>query len=270
MINESTVQIPSGFRGDAIQVSSPGNGIPCANPKLKPLYTQQVHGNKVVDIVTGTSIAIGVDEEGFTVPANEKVKPIGVADIPLIGTAPFFTEVKPGVYAGVGAPNKGYANYGVTLEQVTPRLYQGNALFQMGISYKKDGASKALFEIAPGDCLRAIKSTEIETAITDGTLPILFQGETVGDHTKTAGIYAGRLVKWDSASDKADEIIARAMLHRDPKAYDTYFYEGDWGFGYEVQGPGTRGQARDIFNYIGTTFDDDDYIKTILDLRVQL
>lgn len=266
-----TFQIPNGFRGDAIQVASPGNGIPCADPKLTVLYSQQIPG-AVLDIVSGTAIAVGVNENGYLEPASEKIAPIGIIDTPLLGTAQFATD-KPmdEKYSGIGCATSGAPNYGLTLDQITPRVYQRNVMFQMGIAYKTDGETKALFEIKSGDCLRVIKTEEIEASIKDETLPILFAGETAsGDHKKTAAMYAGRLVKWDAEKDKAHEIAGRAMMHRNPVQYDNYVYEGDWAYGMDIQGPATKGLSRDVFNMIGTVLNKKEYTKTILDFCVTL
>lgn len=271
MIKKETHKIPNGFRGDAIQSCSPGNGIPCADPKLTVLWTEGF-APEGLDIVSGTSVAVGINDEGYTQPADETVKPIGMIGTPLLGTKCMFTDAKEGEYSGIGSPSKGALNYAETMSQLTPTLWQRGAMFQMGIAYKTAGATKALFEIKSGDALRVIKSTEIKASVEDGTLPILFAGEeaTSGKYPKTAAMYAGRLVKWNSETDKADEIIARAMAHRHPGQYNNYAYNGAFAHGYDLQGPATKGQSRDIFNYIGTVLEKPDYTTTILDFCITL
>lgn len=271
MIKKETHKIPNGFRGDAIQICSPGNGMPCADPSLTVLWTEGF-APEGLDIVSGTSIAVGINAKGYLQPANETVKAIGVTGFPLFGTKCFFTDAKEGDYSGIGSPSNGALNYAETMSQITPIVYQRGTMFQMGIAYKKAGSSKALFELNPGDALRVIKTTEINTAVEDGTLPILFAGEEAssGKYPKTAAMYAGRLVKWNSDSDKADEIVARAMAHRNPTQYNNYAYAGGFAYGHDIQGPATKGQSRDVFNYIGTTIDKADYINTILDFCVTL
>lgn len=271
MTRKETHKIPNGFRGDAIQICSPGNGIPCADPKLTVLWTEGF-APEGLDIVSGTSIAVGINKRGYVQPADETVKPIGMVGMPLLGTKCLFTDTKEKEYAGLGSPSSGSLNYAETMSQLTPTVYQRGTMFQMGIAYKNDGATKALFEIESGDALRVIKSTEIKTSVEDGTLPILFAGEeaTSGNYPKTLAMYAGRLVKWNSETDKADEIIARAMAERDPVQYDNYAYNGAFAYKYDLQGPATKGQSRDVFNYIGVVFGKKEYTTTILDFCITL
>lgn len=275
MIRKETHKIPNGFRGDAIQICSPGNGIPCADPELTVLWSEGF-APEGLDIVSGTSIAVAVNDKGYLQPADENHKPIGMIGTPLLGTKCIFNDIneedKPDSYAGIGSPTGGVANYAETMSQLTPTVWQRGAMFQMGIAYKTAGDTKSIFEIKSGDALRVIKSTEITTSIEDGTLPILFAGEKniSGQYPKTKAMYAGRLVKWDSATDKADEIVGRAMAHRHPGQYDNYAYNGAFAFGYDLQGPATKGLSRDVFNYIGTSLGKKEFTTTILDFCVTL
>lgn len=262
------VKITSGFRGEALQSASAGNGTPCADPSLPILYSGEVNGVDV-DIVSGTSVAVGVNEKGYLVPASEKIKAIGVMDYPLFGTAKFGHMADS--YSGIGDPNQGFINSAGTLAEITPTVYNGGVLFQYGNAYKKDGATKEIFEIKHGDCLRVIKTDEIEASVADGTLPILFQGETAANAPKTKAMYAGRLVKWDGEKDKADELIARVLGMRSPAQYDSYNYTGDFAYGFDIQGPATAGLPRDLWNTLGTALQNQkDYETSIIDFKVTM
>lgn len=270
MIKKDTHKIPNGFAGDAFQIASPGHGIPCADPKLPVLWTEGF-APEGLDIVSGTSIAVGINDKNFLEPASETVKPIGFVAQPLLGTKCVFKDYTKGKagYSGIGSPSEGALNYAETMAQLTPVVYQQLVLLKMGMAYKKEGTTKEIFEIKPGDALRVIKSTEITTSVEDGTLPILFAGEknTSGQYPKTKAMYAGRLVKWNAEKDKADEIVAKALGVMNPKAFDNYAYAGGFAMGADIQGPATRGLSRDIYNYIGTCLDKKDFITSIIEFK---
>lgn len=271
MIKKDTHKIPNGYLGEAKQVLTPGNGMPCADPSLEVVRVEGF-APLGLDLVSGTSIAVGINEKGYLQPASEKVLPIGVVGQPLIGTKQLFADTEePEAYLDGCNPNGGFVNYAESLAQLTPTVFQRNTLFKAGVAFKTKGENKALFEVKPGDCLRVIKTAEIETAIGNETLPVLFKGEDKsGEHKKTAAMYAGRLVKWDPEKDKAHEIVGRVVAVMSPKQYDNYGYKGASAFGADIQGPATRGLSRDVHNYLFKTLDNKEFTNTIIEFVVTL
>ncbi|MGL5714759.1 MAG: hypothetical protein ACRCX2_17220, partial [Paraclostridium sp.] len=237
---------------------------PYADPKL-PVIAVEGYAPEGLDIVSNVSIAVGINTDGFLVPCDGTVVPYGIIAHPLLGTACMYAAdgrtIKNGMAGMTGTE---------TLHQLIPTVYQGHTLFENGLAYKKDGGTKALFEYKTGDLLRPITKEEIETAIADETLPILFDGESKVICPKTKAMYAGTMVKFDSEVDKAEMKCARAAQFRNPAIYNNYAYAGHFAHGYELQGPATQGLSRAVYSMIGPVLGNDLYEVKIAEYYVTM
>lgn len=274
MLNKThTHKEPNGYRGLAKEVTSAGDGVPYANPFLDVIFTLQFLPEGL-DLVTSPSIAVGVDEKGYLVPAGGDVKPMGLISKCLRSTAPLFkAQLKPGEtltkdnlpdFCSIPSLTNGALTGMDDLHGLIPTVFQHGHLLSRGYAWKKDGASKALFEFKVGSKLRPITPEELETAIADDTLPVLF-GETKDACVKTKAYYAGMLVNFDTTKDPVDMICARLAGFRSPAQYDNDVYADGFIFDYDMQGPGTKGQSRNVWNSIEVVYGNKDYATIIAD-----
>lgn len=279
MLNKThTHKEPIGYRGTAKEVVSAGDGVPYANPLLQPIWTLQFLPEGL-DLVTSPAIAVGIDDKGYLVPAGGEIKPMGIISKCLRSTAPLFkakmkegetiTEDNLPPFSSIPSLTNGALTGMDDLHGLIPTVFQHGHLFTRGYAWKKDGASKALFEFKVGSKLRPITQEEIETAIGDDTIPVLF-GEKKENCPKTKAYYAGMLVNFDSAKDPVDMICARLGGFRNPAQYDNDVYNDGFIFDYDMQGPSTNGQSRHVWNSISTVYDNKEYIKTIADFYVTM
>ena len=269
MIRQETHKLPSGYRGEAFKTVTAGNqSAPYADPSLTVIKTEGFAPNGL-DVVSDVSIAVGINEKGFLQPCDGKIKPFGIIADCLLGTACLFEE-EPDGYSSVPTLTNGVLTGTESLHQLIPTVYINSILFEAGIAYKTEGASADLFKIGIGDLLRPIKTEEIETAIGDDTLPVLFKGENKSNCPKTKAMYAGKLVKFDPAKDDVTQKCGRAMGFRNPANYDNVFYRGHWAWDYDLQGPSTAGNSRAVWNLIGPVYKNKEYSTTIMDFIVSL
>lgn len=269
MYKKETHKLANGYRGDALRVLTAGNqSAPYADPSLT-VISQEWFAPDMLDVVSSVSIAVGINERGFLQPCDGKIKPYGVIAHSLLGTACMFEEDPTG-YSSIPTLTNGALTGTESLHHLIPTVYQNCTLFETGIAFKTDGASADLFNIQSGDLLRPITKEEIETAITDETLPILFKGETTANCPRTKASYAGKLVKFDSTKDDHSYKVGRAMAFRDPAQYDNIFYKGAFAFDYDLQGPSTQGNARGVWNLIGPVYGKAGYTTTIMDFYVSI
>lgn len=281
MLNKThTHKEPLGYRGTAKEVVSAGDGVPYANPFLPVIMTLQFLPEGL-GLVTSPSIAVGIDKKGYLAPAGGEIKPIGIIGKCLRSTAPLWAEMWDGEeeltadnlpeFSSVPSLTNGVLTGMDDLHGLIPTVYQHGALFERGYAWKKEGTSKALFEFTVGSKLRPITSEEIETCITDDTLPPLF-GEKKTSCPKTKAYYAGMLVNFDPAkdTDKIDMICARVGGFRNPAQYDNAVYNDGFIFDYDMQGPGTNGQSRNVWNSISTVYGNAEYVTKIVDFYVTM
>lgn len=281
MLNKThTHKEPLGYRGTAKEVVSAGDGVPYANPLLPVIMTLQ-YLPEGLGLVTSPSIAVGLDKKGYLVPAGGEVKPMGIIGKCLRSTAPLWAEMWDGEeeltddnlpeFCSVPSLTNGVLTGMDDLHGLIPTVYQHGALFERGYAWKKEGASKALFEFTVGSKLRPITKEEIETAVGDDTLPPLF-GEKKENCPKTKAYYAGMLVNFNAAtdSDKIDMICARVGGFRNPAQYDNAVYNDGFIFDYDMQGPGTNGQSRNVWNSISTVYGNAEYVTKIVDFYVTM
>ena len=276
MLNKThTHKEPLGYRGTAKEVVSAGDGVPYANPLLQPIFTLQFLPEGL-ELVTSPSIAVGIDDKGYLVPAGGDVKPMGLISRCLRSTAPLFRAMlKEGEtidehnlpeFCSVPSLTNGVLTGMDDLHGLIPTVYQHGHMFQRGYAWKKDGDSKALFEFKVGSKLRPITKEEIDTAVGDDTLPVLF-GEEKGTCPRTKAYYAGMLVNFDPKKDqdKIDMICARLAGFLNPAQFDNPVYNDGFIYDYDMQGPETSGQSRNVWNSIGGVYKDPEYKKIIVD-----
>lgn len=274
MISGHTHKLPQGYKGTAKSVLSPGDGARFANPLLPTVFSLGF-APEGLDLVSSPSIIVGLDEKGYTVPCDGSMSPFGVIDECLRSTRTLFPEVTQDselpVYSGVPSLTHGHLT-GLEdgIKTITPTIYQAQALFERGYSYKTDGASAALFQFKVGSMIRAITKDELDTAIADETLPILVKGETVENCPRTKAWYAGMPVVFDPAKDSIVQKVGRVASLTNPARYNNGIHNDGWCFDYDLQGPGTKGQSRNVWMSIGSTFDNKDYTKTIIEFWVTM
>lgn len=266
-----THKLASGFRGTFEGSITAGNGVPYADPRLV-VIRQEGFAPEGLDIVSNVSIAVGVNADGFLQPCDGVIPPYGILDRELLGTACMYDNVEPGKFNNIPSLTNGAWTNTETLHQLQPTVFQQHVLFEAGLSFKTAGPSAKLFTLREGDLLRPIAKEEIDTCITDETLPVLF-GEAKEACPKTKAFYAGKLVKFgESIAEvtpaKANDYCmkcARVGGFRDPAQYDNYAYQGHWVFDYDLQGPSTHGNARGVWNTISSTYGNAEYTVKIVD-----
>lgn len=281
MLNKThTHKEPLAYRGTAKEVVSAGDGVPYANPLLDPIMTLQ-YLPEGLDLVTSPGIAVGIDAKGYLAPAGGDILPMGIISRPLRSTAPLFKAMlKDGEtitsenlpeFCSVPSLTNGALTGMDDLHGLTPTVYQHGALFERGYAWKTAGGSKDLFAFKVGSKLRPITSEEINTAVGDDTLPVLF-GETKTTCPKTKAYYAGMLVVFNPAKDQAkiDTICARIGGFRSPAQYDNDIYNDGFIFDYDMQGVSTNGQSRNVWNSISTVYTNKEYTKLIVDFYVTM
>ncbi len=269
MYKKETHKLATGYRGKAFEILTAGNqSAPYADPALT-VISQEGFAPNGLDVVSSVSIAVGINSRGFLQPCDGKIKPYGVIAHSLLGTACIFEE-DPTEYSSIPTLTNGALTGTESLHQLIPTVYQNCTLFEAGIAFKTDGASADLFKIEIGDLLRPITKEEIDAAIADETLPILFKNETTSNCPKTKAVYAGKLVKFDSTKDDYAYKVGRAMAFRDPAQYDNIFYKGAFVFDYDLQGPSTAGNSRGVWNLIGPVYGKEGYTTTIMDFYVAI
>ncbi|MGL6100450.1 MAG: hypothetical protein ACRC0G_12595 [Fusobacteriaceae bacterium] len=254
MLRKETHKLRGAFRGTVNEVMTSGYGTPHADPALQVIFTEG-YAPEGLPVVSNVGIAVGINEKGFLVPCDGVVAPYGIVAHALLGTESF---------AGADGTLSPSQTNGVltgtdSLHQLTPTVYQAHTLFDVGVAFKTAGASAALFDYKAGDLLRPISKTELDAAIADGTLPVLtnlFPNETVASCAKTKAMYAGTMVKFNFATDDPKMKCARAAQTRNPGSYRNALYKTNWQFDYDLQGTSTEGQARHVFDMIGSVIDD--------------
>ncbi|MGL5315222.1 MAG: hypothetical protein ACRCX2_19735 [Paraclostridium sp.] len=266
MLRKDTHKLRGAFRGTVHEVMTSGYGTPHADPKLPVIFVEG-YAPEGLPVVSNVGIAVGINENGFLVPCDGTMNPYGITAQALLGSASFAGD------KGVLSPSQlnGQITGTDALQQITPDVYQAHTLFDSGVAYKKDGASKALFEYKVSDLLRPITTAEIETAIGDDTLPVLthlFPEETKAACPKTKAMYAGTMVKFDHATDNPAQKCARAAQTRDCGSYRNFAYTGQWQFDYNLQGASTEGQARHVFDMIGSVINNPAYAVRIQEYYV--
>jgi hypothetical protein len=276
MFRKETHKITSGFRGTVHEVMTSGHGTPYADPRLTIIEVEG-YAPEGLDIVSNQSIAVGINKDGFLVPCDGTVTPYGIAAFPLLGTKCMYADAVPGDFSSYPTLTEGNLTMTETLHQLIPTVYQGHTLFEAGLAYKKEGASKDLFDYVTGDLLRPIATEEIEAAIADETLPILFKGESAANCPKTKAMYAGTMVKFGAKIDATPEgandarmKCARAAQFRNPGVYRNYAYKGHWAFDYDLQGPATEGLSRGVFKMIAPVLDNAEYAVKIAEYYVTM
>lgn len=259
------------FRGTAEFVLS---AMPYANPRLQEIFRINLAPNGL-SLVTSAGAIMSVDNKGYLVPCDGALEPVGICSYSLRGTAPMFTaeelksqEALP-EFSQIPSLTKGQLTGLDTLDTLQPTVYFRGVLFERGYAYKKDGVSKALFEFKVSTPIRSITTAEINTCITDETLPVLF-GETKEDCAKTKAYYAGMPVVFDNERDKVSQKVGRAGIQRSPWTYNNEVYTNGTYFDMEMQGTSTKGQSYHVWDAIGETYDNNDYAKTILEYYVSL
>ena len=279
MLNKThTHKEPIAYRGSAHSVVSAGNGVPYANPFLPTIMTLQ-YLPEGLDLVTSPGIAVGIDKKGYLAPAGGDIVPMGIIGICLRSTAPLWRQMWDGEeeltadnvpeFCSIPSLTNGALTGMDDLNGLIPNVYQHGALFERGYAWKKDGDSKDLFDFKVGSKLRPITKEEIETAVTDETLPALF-GEKKTSCPRTKAYYAGMLVKFDSEKDKLEMACARLGGFRHPSQYDNPIYNDGFIFDYDMQGPSTAGQSRNVWNSIEAVYNDEKYEKVIVDFYVTM
>lgn len=277
MIKKDTHKLTSGVRGTVHEVMTSGHGTPYADPRL-PVIEVEGYAPEGLDVVSNQSIAVGINKDGFLAPCDGTITPYGILGFPLLGTACMYEDAVPGDYSAFPTLTAGNITNGETLHQLIPTVFQGHTLFECGLAYKKDGASKALFEYATGDLLRPIAKEEIDAAIADETLPLLYKGENKLNCPKTKAMYAGTLVKLGAelegvtpeGANDAKMKCARAAQFRNTGAYNNYAYTGHWCFDYNLQGPATKGLSRGVFKMIETVIQNPAYATKIVEFYVTM
>ena len=274
MISGHTHKLPQGYKGTAISVISPGDGARMANPML-PVVFSLGYAPEGMDLVSSPSIIVGLDKKGYTVPCDGSMAPFGVMDECLRGTKSLFPEVtqesEVPEYAGVPSLMHGkVTGLEEGIATITPRIFQAQALLERGYSYKTDGASAKLFKFTVGSMIRAITKEELDTAITDDTLPILVKGETKENCPRTKGWYAGMPVVFDPENDPIVQKVGRVASLINPARYNNGIHNDGWCFDYDLQGSGTKGNSRNVWMSVGSTFDNEDYTKTIIEFWVTM
>lgn len=261
---------PIGYKGTAQSVVTAGLGTPMASPELKEVFHLGGVMPEGLKLVTSPSIVVAIDEKGFLVPADGKLLPYGVIGQALRSTEHLRDNFK--TSTGDIQNNEGCissVNGMDDLHGITPTVFQYEALFERGYSYKKDGASKSLFEFKPGQLFRPIAKTELDTAVTDGTLPLLFGETSTSDCPKTKGYYAGMPVVFGD-TDKAVQRCGRIASVLPGNQYDNMIYTNNKCFDYNLQGKDTAGLGRNVWNSFETTYKNDNYIKTIVEFYVAM
>lgn len=286
MLRKETHREPIGFRGHVERVVSAGFGTPYARPTLTA-WTTLGFAPEGVDLVTSPAIAVGIDKNGYLVPAGTKsgndgqgsaakelVKPYGIIGFPLRGMKKFMEFLTPkgqpmddehlNAYPGI-LPCMGQLTGAQDLHSITPTVYQESALFQRGYAYDttKTGYT-ALFEFAPGDLLRPIHEDELAELINQDVILPLF-GETKADCPKTKAYFAGMLVKFGAEitgkSAEAQEMnkpefkCARVAAVQNAMSWNNIVYAGNDCFDYEIQGRDTNGASINVWNSISSAFE---------------
>lgn len=257
---------PMGYKGTAKSVVSSGFGTPMADPDLKEIWNLKGIMPEGMKLVTSPSIVVAINDKGYLVPADGTLAPYGI-----IGHALRSAEHLKPLLTGNGVEQAvNSVNSMDDLQGITPTVFQFEALFERGYSYKKDGTSKKLFEFKPGCSIRPITTAEINTAITDDTLPIVFAGETKTNCPKTKAYYAGMPVVFDDATDKVTQRVGRATSIIPGGHYNNIYYTNQSCFDFNLQGKDTAGLSRNVWNSFETSFKDDNYIKTIVEFYVAM
>lgn len=269
---------PTAYRGTAKEIVSAGDGVPYANPLLPEVIKLTGFAPEGLVLVTSPGIAVGIDKKGYLAPAGGEIIPIGITSYALRSTKPLFDYMYEGKtfndgdlpeFTVIPSTTNGSITGMDDLQGLIPQVYQHGALFERGYAWKNTGASKALFDFKPGCLLRPISADEINTAITNDTLPILF-GETKSACPKTKGYYAGMLVRYDSTKDKPEMVCARLGGIRKPAQYDNIVYTNGFSYGMDLQGMSTHGQSRNVWYSISTVYGNKEYTTIIADFYVTM
>lgn len=266
MLRKDTHKLRGAFRGTVHEVMTSGYGTPHADPALEVIF-QEGYAPEGLPVVSNVGVAVGINEKGFLVPCDGIIAPYGIIAHALLGTASFAGE------EGTLSPSQtnGQLTGTDSLHQLTPTVYQAHTLFDAGVAYKKGTENAKLFNYVTGSLLRPIKTEEIDACIADGTLPVLthlFPKETIASCPKTKAMYAGTMVKFDHTIDDPMQKCARAAQSRNPGSYRNFMYKGNWQFDYDLQGTTTEGQARHVFDMIGSVIDNAAYAVRIQEYYV--
>lgn len=256
---------PIGYKGTAKSVVSSGLGTPLADPDLIEVFKIKGVAPEGMSLVSSPSIVVSINDKGYLVPSDGTLAPYGVIGHCLRSTAHLKT-----LLTGNGEEQAiNSVNSMDDLQGITPTVFQFEALFERGYSYKSDGPSKALFEFKPGCSIRAITAAEITKCITDDTLPPLF-GEPKTACPKTKAYYAGMPVVFDDTKDKITQRVGRATSVIPGEFYNNIYYTNQSCFDFVLQGKDTAGVSRNVWNSIGSTFEDAGYVKTIVEFYVAM
>lgn len=275
MLRKETHKLPSAYKGTVQAVMTAGHGTPCADPRLEVVYTEG-YAPEGLDVVSNAGVAVGINKDGFLEPATvkkdgEKVTPYGIIADCLLGTACMYGDAVPGEWDPVPTQFNGQATMGESLHQMTPTVYQAATLFEVGRSFKTTGKMAEIFKIKVGDLLRPISEAELEEALKD-TLPEIKLGGKKLSAEKKKAFYKGMLVKFGSdisgitpkTANDLEMKCARVAAFVDPGHFENKVYNGQWCFEYDVQGPGTDGQSRNVWNGISEVRHNAEYTQYIL------
>lgn len=284
MIKRDTHNEPIGFRGDVDRIISAGFGTPYARPTLTA-WSTLAFVPEGVDLVTSPSIAVGIDKNGYLVPAGTKsgndgqggdakelVVPFGVIGQCLRGTKTLLSELTGGKntdaalieYPGIN-PCLGALTGMEDLHSLTPTVYQNRALFQRGYAFDTTKAGyKELLDFKVGDLLRPIHEDELAELIAQDVILPLF-GEAKGSCPKTKAYFAGMPVKYGveitgketegKAVNKPEFIIGRVAAVQNALSWNNVVYTGNDCFDYNIQGRDTMGASRNVWNSIESAFE---------------
>lgn len=274
MTSGHTQKLPQGYKGTAKSVITPGAGTRMANPLL-PVVFSLGFAPEGLDLVSSPAIIVGLDKKGYTVPCDGSMAPFGIMDECLRGTKSLFPEVTNDgdlpAYAGVPSLMHGkLTGFEEGIKTINPTIYQAEALFERGYSYKTEGTSAKLFKFEVGCMVRAITKEELEAAIADETLPVLVKGETKENCPRTKGWYAGMPVVFDPEKDPIVQKVGRIASVTNPAIYNNGIHNDGWCFDYDMQGPSTKGNSRNVWMSIGSTFEDKAYTKAIIEFWVTM
>ena len=266
MISNRGLREPIGYKGIVRDVLTSGLGTPMASPELKAVLEFKGVLPKGLKLVTSPSIVVSINDKGFLVPCDGTLEPYGVIGIGLRSTEHLkenFGSTGQNAEDAISS-----ANNMDDLHGITPTVYQHGALFERGYSYKKDGATKELFEFKPGQLVRAITTAEIATCLGDGTLPYLF-GESSGNDVRTKAYYAGMPVVFKD-TDKVVQKVGRIGSVLPGNYYDNMIYTNGSCFDFEITGKNTAGVGINVWNSLESTYKDNQYVKTIVEFYVTM
>lgn len=285
MFKKETHREPLGGRGNFDRVVTAGFGTPYARPTLTAWTTLGFAPNGL-DLVSSPSIAVGIDKNGYLVPAGTKsgnngkgadakelVVPFGVIAQCLRSTktlaATLSTDGSGKDTHLIHFPGVNVCNGQMTgmddLHGLTPTVFQNRELFQRGYAFdtEKTGYCEIL-DFKVGDLLRPIHEGELAELINQDVILPLF-GEEKTNCPKTKAYFAGMPVKYNGkitgkdaeAGDvnKQEFIIGRVAAVQDARTWNNYIYAGNDCFDYHIQGRDTLGASENVWNSIEPAFD---------------